>query len=150
MGSVFVRQGDLVKALEFYNRALNMQKAVLPGMHCEIAGSLNNIGCVLYEKGEFEEALKNHKMAWAIQMKVLPEHVDAAGSLNNMANAKLKMNENIEALGLYKKALALLKAKLSPLRKAEVVGCLNNIGNVYWMMNQKEKADEIYKEALNV
>jgi len=50
IGSVYTRQGEYKKALEYYSKALDISRFVLGENHPSIATSYNNIGVVSYSK----------------------------------------------------------------------------------------------------
>ena len=56
IGYVYVVQGDVIKALEYYHKALNIQKEI--GDKKGVGGCFNNIGAIYKDQGDIPKALK--------------------------------------------------------------------------------------------
>lgn len=80
LGVVYAEQGDLNKAEEFFNKALNINENYAP--------SIVNIGNIYKEKREFEKAEKNYTYAIQINPEYANSYYNLAvlyKSLNNYA-----------------------------------------------------------------
>ena len=76
--------GDPKRALENYNKALEIRQKALPLDHRDLADSYNNIGVVYQRMGEHTRALENFNKALQIRQKTLSaDHPDFAASYNN-------------------------------------------------------------------
>ncbi|CAF4316735.1 unnamed protein product, partial [Rotaria sordida] len=77
--------GDYSKALEFYEKDLEITKKALPPNHPDLATSYNNIGGVYKNMGDYSKALEFYERSLKIKEKALPpNHPDLASSYNNM------------------------------------------------------------------
>ena len=73
--------GEYSKALESYNRSLEIKKIGLPPNHPSLATSYNNIGLVYDNMGEYSKALEYYEKDLEITKKALPpNHPDVATS----------------------------------------------------------------------
>ena len=76
--------GDLEKANEYYQLALEIRKQQLGPNHVDVAMSYNNLGSVYQDTGDLEKAKEYHQLALEIRKQQLgPNHVDVAASYNN-------------------------------------------------------------------
>ena len=68
IGLVYMQKGELDKALEFYNKALEIKKEKAPNS-LSLATSYNNIGMVYRQKGDAARAEEYLKKAEEIKRK---------------------------------------------------------------------------------
>ena len=74
------------QARPLYERALAIREKALGPEHTITANSLNGLGLLLWDQGDFAGARPLYERALAIREKALgPEHPDTATSLNNLA-----------------------------------------------------------------
>jgi predicted enzyme related to lactoylglutathione lyase len=113
IGSVYDKIGDYNKALEFYEKALNIRKKVLGTEHPNTATSYNNIGSTYDSMGDYNKALEFYENALNIREKVLgTEHPDTATSYNNIGGVYDSMGDYNKALEFYEKTLQIFKKAL--------------------------------------
>jgi tetratricopeptide (TPR) repeat protein len=90
-GSLLHDEGELEKALETYEQALEINKANLGPRHTSVADTLNNMAGVFYMQGKLDKALETYEQALEINKANLgPRHTSVANTLNNMAFVTLK------------------------------------------------------------
>ena len=68
---MYLYKGEYEKALENYNKCLEIRTRVLGPESIDVATTLSRIGVVYFNKGEYEKALENHKKCLQIQTIVL-------------------------------------------------------------------------------
>ena len=113
-GLDFVR-GRKADALAGYRRALEGQRSQLGPEHPDVAQTLNHIGNVLLEGGEFEAALDYATRSHAIRVRALgPRHPKVAASLDNIALAHLGLGQLEAALGAVDGALEITRGSGGP------------------------------------
>src|SRR6185436_19067520 len=79
------------------------------------ATNLNNLGYLLQELGDLEEARSCHERALAIWEKVLgSEHVSTAKSLHNLGLLFFEKRNFPRARALWERALRILDSRLGP------------------------------------
>lgn len=81
-------QGEHLKALQDYSRALEIFKSIYTTNHLSVAGSYNNIGLVYTAMESHEKALAYYEEALKIRLEILhKEHPDIATSYCNIGGA---------------------------------------------------------------
>ncbi|CAF4312163.1 unnamed protein product, partial [Rotaria sordida] len=91
-GGVYKKMGDYSKALEFYEKDLEITKKALPPNHPDLAYSYNNIGLAYFGKGDYSKALSFLEKALAIRQKSLPStHPLIKATKDNIDHVKKKM-----------------------------------------------------------
>ena len=74
-----ISMGEYLKALSYYEKALEIRQKTLPPNHPDLAISYNNIGSVYDKMGEYSKALSSYEKALEIRQKTLPpNHPDLA------------------------------------------------------------------------
>jgi Tfp pilus assembly protein PilF len=79
IGIVYYRQGQYERALEYYQKVLEINIKVSGQDHPEVATSFINIGAVYAGKGDFENALVQYQKGLEIKTRVFgSDHPDVA------------------------------------------------------------------------
>ncbi|CAF1627758.1 unnamed protein product, partial [Adineta ricciae] len=150
LGSLKNDQGDYKMAIEYYEKALEIQEKTLPSNHPHLAQSYNNNGSVYVNMGEYSKALSFYEKALEIQEKTLPSnHPDLAASYNNTGAVYMKMGEYSKALSFYEKTLG-IQEKTLPSNHPWLATSYNNIGLVYNNMGEYSKALSFYEKDLAI
>ena len=150
IGTVYQKQGNYGKALEYYKKSLAICEKVLDTEHPNTATSYNNIGIVYFAQGDYGKALEYYFKALAISEKVLgTEHLNTAQSYNNIGLVYKKQGDYDNALEYYFKALAIYK-KVFGMEHPNTATSYNNIGGVYDDKGDYGKALEYYQKALAI
>jgi adenylate cyclase len=101
IGEIYFDQGDYNKALEFYQKAINVDKNSTSSAFAYIG-----IGKVYQRKGNFALALNNHRRAMALSEK-LDDKMQKMRAMKGIANVYSQQGKYTEALDYYKTAKAL-------------------------------------------
>ena len=142
--------GNYPKALEYYQKALEIREKVLGLEHPSTATSYNNIGAVYDSTGDYPKALEYYLKDLQICEKVLGlEHPHTASSHNNIGVVYFNMGDYPKALEYYLKALAIQEKALG-LEHPSTATSYNNIGGVYDSMGDYLEALEYYQKALEI
>ena len=150
IGIVYYNLGEYDKALEYYFKALEIQKAVLGEKHRDTAVSYNNIGAVYQNLGDYDKALEYHNKALEIRKEVLEEkHSDTAISYGNIGAVYGNLGDYDKALEHFIKALEITKDVLGE-KHPDTAGFYYNIGLVYDELGDYDKALEYYNKALEI
>ncbi|MBN3897823.1 MAG: CHAT domain-containing protein, partial [Nostoc sp. NOS(2021)] len=134
--------GQKQKALDFYNQALLLSRAV--GDRTGEARTLNNIGGVYDALGEKQKGLDFYNQALPL-WRVVGDRSGEAVILNNIGLVYKNLGQKQKALDFYNQALPLSRAVGD--RSGEAA-TLNNIGAVYGNLGQTQKALDFYNQAL--
>ena len=106
-------QGEYDKALEWYQKALNIREKILGPDHPDTAATYNNIAAVYSKQGEYNKALEWYQKALNIDEKILgPDHPSTATTYNNIALVYNNQGEYDKALEWYLKSFYILRNRL--------------------------------------
>ena len=143
-------QGEYEKAIEYYEKALEICHKNPTSNQTDLATTYNNIGSAYYNMEEYSKALSFYEKALEIGQKTLPpNHPSLATSYNNIGLAYYNMKEYSKALSFYEKALE-IKQKTLPPNHPSLATSYNNIGAVYYNMEEYSKALSFYEKALEI
>lgn len=144
IGYVYKQQGDIAKALDWYNRSLKIREEI--GNKYGIANSINNIGRIYNIQGNNRKAIECYKKSLKIQNDIGDKH-GASISLSNIGLIYNNQGDIPEALEYYNKGLKMQ----DEIGDKQGVGIsLYNIGHVYSMQNNFPKALEAYHKSLKI
>lgn len=139
-------------SLVIYNakKALEIRRRLLGEEHPNVAVSLNNLGWLLYEMGNYEETMTLFEQSLNVRKKVLgEEHPDVAVGINNLGEVYFKMGKYKEAMSLFEKSLNLRKKVLGK-EHPDVGYSLHNLATTYSEINEYEKAIPLFEQSLSI
>ena len=152
MGVAYHNLGNYAKALEYYQQALTMQKALHEGEnHAQVAQALSSVGIAYYYLGNYTESLEYFKQVLQMQ-QVLHEgenHAQVAQALNLVDIAYANLGDYDQALEYFKQALTMQKA-LHERNHPEVADALNNVGVAYERLGNYGQSLKHYEQALEM
>lgn len=142
VGSLYYKQSDFGKALEYFNIALknNLESNNIG----QLAASYNNLGVVFNRLGYYEQALEKHLQ----QLKINEETKNLKGiaiSNRNIGNIYNNMGENTHALEYYFRAMK-ISEQLNDTNS--VATALINLGVASTELHSYNQAIEYFNEAL--
>ena len=122
MGSICYKLGNRVEELQMYRQAKSVYKRTFGEHHVFVAGTRKNIGMVLAERGEYDEAMEQFRKAMRTYLTVnegSDMNRDVASAISCMGNVKNRVGELDAALEQYMEALRIYKS-LHQLKQADV------------------------------
>ncbi len=125
-GNVILVQGDFFKAIEYYNKALELNS--------KYAKAYANRGKAKQELKEYDEAIKDYDKALGLNPKLVEAYINRGG-------AKMELKEYDKAIKDYDKAL-----ELNPNLAKTYEGLIL----AYLQSNDFTTAEEYYKELLRL
>jgi tetratricopeptide (TPR) repeat protein len=147
-GEIFVHFAEYDKALDFYERCLDIRNKTLGTMHPDVAYSINSIGNVLRRKGEYDKALVFFQKGLEIRILLYgAEHLSVAKSKNNIANALSDLGNLEKALEMYQQSLDILLKTLGAEHPLVAISN-NNIGILWDHKSEYDKALEFFQKSL--
>ena len=150
LAGVYKDQGDYVKALEYYGKALAIKERVLGTDHPNTATTYNNLAVVYKNQGDYVKALEYYGKTLAIRERVLgTDHLDTATTYNNLAVVYEDQGDYVKALEYYGKALA-IKERVLGTDHPNTATTYNNLAVVYQDQGDYVKALEYYGNALAI
>ena len=109
-GDVYVKSGQYNKALDLYQKCLDIELKTLGAEHPAVATSYNNIGMVWRIKGEYAKALEFYQKCLDIRLKTLgAEHPDVATSYFNIGICYQEIQSFELAIEVFKNGLSIEK-----------------------------------------
>lgn len=144
IGYVYKQQGNLTKALEWYNKSLKIREQI--GDNHGIANSINNIARIYNIQGDNQKAMEYYNKS----LKIQNEHGDIQGasiSLNNIGFIYYNQGDINKALEYYNRGLR-IQEEIGD--KQGVAVSLNSIGSVYSSQGNFPKALECYRKSLQI
>ena len=150
LSSVYWRQSNFEKALEYDFKALAIQEKIFGTEHSDTARTYNDLGTVYNDRGDYDKALEYYFTALAIREKVLgTEHPDTAISYNNIGTIYNDKGDYDNALEYYFKALAIVEKNFGQ-EHIYTATSYNNIGGVYKVRGDYGKALQYHQKALAI
>ncbi len=133
-----------------YEEILQILEVNVSPEHLLVGVTLNYLGILYTNMGEYEKALPLYQRALEIVEKVLgTQHPDVATTLNNLAGLYRQMGEYEKALPFYQRALEIYEKVLGT-QHPDVAQTLNNLAGLYRHMGEYEKALPLYQRALEI
>ena len=147
MGGIYQVQGDISRAKEYYEKALNISLSVNGENDLGVAVCYSNIGGIYQDQGDYVNALTYYKKALEIQLSYGEISPDVSTTYNNIGNLYSDQGNKSKALEYYEKSL---KIDLSLYREdhPQVATQYYNIGQVYYSQKNYDKALEYNEKAL--
>jgi tetratricopeptide (TPR) repeat protein len=150
LGGIHHDMGNARQAIEYYEQALSIDKAVYGDRHPAVASDLNNIGSAWDDLGEPKKAIEYFKQALSIDKAVYGDrHPAVAAMLNNIGLAWYDLGEPKKAIEYFKQALSIGKEVYGD-RHPDVATDLNNIGLACDNLGEYKKAILYYEQALSI
>lgn len=147
IGAVYQRKGNFEQAMEMYQKSLDMARGA--GDETDLATSLNDIGMIYLDTGEYQKALNYLKESLAIRERLFADiyHEDLAVSLYNVGLAYFMTDSFQEAMRYYQKALD-VQESLYGHNNYLVANITYSMGYIQYRLNDVNKALDMYNEAL--
>ena len=144
------KDGDYNKALEYYNKALDIQKQILGEKDPDTVASYISIGRIYYVLGSYNKALEYYNKALDIRKQISGErHPNTAIIYNNIGGVYYVLGDYNKALEYYKKSLDIQKQVLGE-KHVDTATSYKIIGAIYDDLSDYNKALEYYNKALDI
>lgn len=147
LDAYYERQYD--RGFEIAERQLAVRREFLGNEHPDVSWTMNMIGSLHWDRGDFVRAEPHFREALAIDRASLGAHPEVATSLNNLALLLQDAGRNDESLAAFSEACSLYEALLGPSNE-KLATCLQNIGGVLRAKGDFVGADRHYRNALSM
>ncbi len=115
-----------------------------------LAKSLNNLGIIRSDRGEYDEAQAAYERALGLQEGALGlEHVIVARTMNNLGLLRFRVGDYEGALSLFERALAVREKLLGP-EHPDVAISLVTLGSLLREMGDDPRARALLERALAI
>ncbi len=142
LGNAYAALGELRKAIEFYERALTIDREI--GDRRGEGADLHNLGLAYADLGEFRKALELYERA-LVNSRELGDRRGEGAILGNLGNIYADLGENRKALEYYEKRLRIAREIGDHRGEGNALG---NLGLSYANLGDVRKAIEFYEQAL--
>ncbi len=144
------RQGRSAEAEALRREAIDIQRAVFPDGHPDLARGLNNLAQSLRRQRKLDEAESLASQALAMQERLLGgEHVDVARTLNTLATLARHRGERDKAEVLYRRSIAIRRAQVGE-NDAGLAKTLNNLAQLLVDRGALDEAVLLHERALTM
>jgi len=145
LGLVYRTQGNLTKAIEFFEKALAIDESM--GNKAGMAIAYGNLGNVYYIQGNLTKAIEFFEKALAID-ESMGNKAGMAIAYNSLGLVHYTQEDLTKAIEFHEKALAIDESMGN---KEGMAIAYNNLGNVYYTQEgDLTKAVEFYEKALAI
>ncbi|MEI6411666.1 MAG: adenylate/guanylate cyclase domain-containing protein [Bacteroidota bacterium] len=145
IAAVYDSQGDIPKALDFYQKGLKISEEV--DDKSTTAGILNNIGFIYKNQGYHVKALEYFQKSLSISDEIGSNPAINIPILNNIGDIYRIQQQNDEAFRYYENSLHLAESIGD---KAGMSSPLHNIGLLYEAKKDYNKALDFYQKSLKI
>lgn len=146
-GALHLSQGEFNKALELFKKSLEVNLRIKSP---KAANNYNNIGVILENNGEYEQARYHYRQAMTIN-RDNPEigflSVKVADNYVNLGSSNFYMGNYNEALACLDTTLLIYDSLLPP-KHPDYAAVYNNIGAVHKIKGDYQKARNYLEKAL--
>ena len=150
MGRIYRRHGVFLKAQQFLEQALVSGRKVFGPEHVRVAQTLNDLGVLQTETGDYGAAERNLAEALEIRRKLLgPEHADVAITLVELGRVYQDRGFNQRAEPLLRESLAIRRKVLGDGHRETAVS-LNAVASVLRLNGDLEGAESFQQRSLEL
>ena len=149
-GVILVILGNSKEAIEYFNKALDINLKVYGETHLNVATEYNNLGSAWDTLGDSKKAIEYYTKALDIDLKVYGEnHPDVATYYNNLGLAWDNLGDSKKAIDYYTKALD-IDLKVYGEMHPDVARGYNNLGGAWCTLGDSKKAIDYFSKALKI
>lgn len=149
-GLAYQFSGEFAEAERCYVEAYTLWHAELGPDHLATAMAANNLGYLLFVRGERNRALAYLRVGLRVRQAQLPaDHPEIARSLSNLGYLHFRHGQYAEARPLLEQALAMREQAYGATHPATAQS-LNNLGELLMALGETAQARVIYERALAV
>jgi tetratricopeptide (TPR) repeat protein len=149
-GVIYESIGDSKKAVDYFEKALEIDREVYGEKHPDVATMLSNLGLAWDSLGDSKKAIEYFEKALKIDREVYGEkHPDVATRLNNLGGAWKSLGDYKKAIDYFEKALKIDREVYGE-KHPSVATYLNNLGSAWLSLGDYKKAIDYFEKALKI
>jgi len=143
-------KADYNTAEPMFREALAIDRKALGEIHPDVAVVLDNLGVLLWKRGQLAEAESSIWEALAIDRKVLKDdHPDVAGVLNDLAGVLRDKGDYPTAISLLRQSLAINHKALGN-DQPQVAMNMSNLGLLLQEYGEYTESEKLMRDALAI
>lgn len=149
LGRLYRRFGVYDKAEQLLEQALTGGQQAYGAEHVRVAQTLNDLGSLLAEKGDYAAAERTLERALAMRRRLLGEHADVAVTLVELARVYQDQGLNPRSEPLEREALAIRRRVLGE-EGAETVVSISGVASVLRLNGDLDGAEVLLQQGLTL
>jgi serine/threonine protein kinase/tetratricopeptide (TPR) repeat protein len=149
LGQVHHALGRYEEAEALIDRALTQQRQALGEEHLEVARSLDMLGTILHDRGEYTGSEALYREALDLRQRLAGDSPQVAESLNHLAISLQAQGDAAGAEPFYRQALEINRRTLGP-EHPETAWSLNSLAWAIHAQGRLAEAEPLYREALSL
>jgi CHAT domain-containing protein/Flp pilus assembly protein TadD len=131
-------------------RVLVIRESALGTEHPDVAKTVNYLGIIYRDKGDYEKAEQFYQRARLIWERSLgPNHPDSAAAINNLSDLYLIKGEYEKAERLGQQAVDIWENTIGPEHHRYAIA-LSNLADLYRQKGDFAKAAQVYQRILSI
>jgi CHAT domain-containing protein/Tfp pilus assembly protein PilF len=146
LGRASQNLNDIAAAERWFEQARKTNAGA--GNEIWVAGNLNGLGNVAYDRGDLQAAHDYYFQALAIGERLAPDSLDVAGSLHNLGLIA-RTRGDLPAAQDYNRRALVIRERLVP-DSLDVADSLNSLGNIVQERGDLQAARDYYLKALTI
>ncbi len=153
MGSNFQEMGDHQKAMEYFDKSLNLVLKHSGYEYADLANQYKKLAFIYFSKKEYNQSLRLYQKALTLQLQVFNEnHLQIAKSFNSIALVYWNMGNTQKATEFYNKSLSIKLRGFSYLqldfakKYAFIDGGITKFSSFRQIKDYFKKSLQIYRE----
>ena len=148
LGNLCKYQGNLAKAEQIYQRALQGYEKALGAEHTSTFDTVNNLGLLYMDQGKLAEAEQMYQRALQGKEKALgAEHTSTLDTVYNLGILYKNQGKLVEAEQMYQRALQGYEKALGA-EHTSTLDTVYNLGILYGNQGKLVEAEQMYQRAL--
>lgn len=141
---------DYHKAMNYYQKALDIALDIYGEYHPEVANEYNNIGCIYEMYDDYEKSQEYNERALKIQLETLGEnHIELITTYSNLGVLYTKIGKYDEAMELYQKSVEIGLSHYGETHERMVPSYLN-IAVLYGIVGHYDESFTYYQKVLDI
>lgn len=147
ISSVFAAKNDIDKAIEYMEKAINVQKQTI---HLAIGSFMNNLGNLYHNKGEYDKALECYLESIKLKLKDIGEdHFDIATTYSNIGLIYMEKGDYNKSLEYLNKCLFIREKRLGT-NNILYSDVLNNLAYNYYYLGDLKNAELCTRKSIEI
>ena len=150
LGTYYLIEGSLNKAIQIFEKAIELRQQAVGKIHADTATSLIFKGLASQFSGNKEVAMNLYREGLSIRQNVLgPKHPETASAMNRLGTLFADLGEYEKAINLLDEGLKILQSHFGE-DSFETVTVMGNLGKVYEQMGEFSLALPLLEKSLAI
>jgi tetratricopeptide (TPR) repeat protein len=146
LGNLYNQKGDYDKAIEYYQKAIDIKRNTYGNSHPQYAMTVNYLGLVYYNQKDYETAIEKFREAKQIMELGKHENLYYASFISNIGDAYKNLGNRDSSKFYYDKSMV-FKRKYAGEGSIDYLTQINDIANIHYQKGEYEQALKLYQEA---